>query len=82
MKLFSIRVQEVFQTIVLRKSDSFLLILKAFSLDTTKNAKFGKEIGTLRKIDLCRNEMWRAVENHNCRPMSHDVQKLFETNKR
>ena len=55
MKLFSIRLKELFEPIVLRKkSDGFLLFLKAFSWETdlwvtlgvftVKNAKLGREI--------------------------------------
>ena len=55
-KLFSIRVKELFEPIVLRgkKADGFLLFLKAFSWETdlrvtlgdftVKNAKLGREI--------------------------------------
>ena len=55
LKLFLIRVKELFEPIVFRKKgDGFLLFLKAFSWETdlwvtlgdftVKDAKFGKEI--------------------------------------
>ena len=55
LKLFPIRVKELFEPIVLRKKgDGFLLFLKAFSWETdlwvklgkftVKNAKLGREI--------------------------------------
>ena len=55
LKLFSIRVKELFEPIVLwKKGDGFLLFLKAFSWETdlwvtlgdftVKNAKLGREI--------------------------------------
>ena len=61
-KLFSIRVKELFEPIVLqKKGDGFLLFLKAFSWETDlwvtlsdftlKNAKLGREICIWLKID-------------------------------
>ena len=61
-KLFSIRVKELLEPIVVRKKgDGFLLFLKAFSWETdllvtlgdftVKNAKLGREICIKLKID-------------------------------
>ena len=63
LKLFSIRVKELFESIALRKKvDGFLLFLKAFSWETDlwvtlggftiTNAKFRREIFIQMKIDL------------------------------
>ena len=62
LKLFSIRVKELFEPIVLRrKGDGFLLLLKAFSWETdlwvtlgdftVKNVKLGREICIELKIN-------------------------------
>ena len=65
-KLFSIRVKELFESILLQKSDRFLLFLKAFSWDTdlwvtlsdftvkTQNWE-GKSVFNWKSIKLKRN---------------------------
>ena len=76
--MFSIRVKELFETIVLRKKkkkgDWLLLFLKAFSWETDlwvtlgdftvkKTCKIGE--GKLTENRLNRNEMLWAADNHN-----------------
>ena len=79
--IFSIRVRELFEPIVLlEKGDRFLLLfLKAFSWETdlwipvgdfaikTQNLE-GKSV--LTKDRLGKNKMWSSTENHNylCHP--------------
>ena len=53
LKLFSIKVKELFEPIVLKKSDWFLLFLK------------GKGNLYLTESCLSRNEMWCASDNLN-----------------
>ena len=76
MKLFSIKVKELFEPIVLwKKGDGILLYLKTFSWETdlwvisgditVKNSKIGKGNLYLTENRLSRNEMWGAVDNHN-----------------
>ena len=71
LKLFSSRVKELFEPIVLRrKGDGFLLFLKAFSSETilkvtlgdfaVKKRKIGKGNLYLTKNRLSRNEMCYA----------------------
>ena len=76
--MFSIRVKELFEPIVLhtkKKGDGFLLFLKAFSWETdlwltlgdfaVKFRKIGKENLNLIENWLNRNKMWCALDNHN-----------------
>ena len=76
LKLFSIRVKELFEPIVLRrKGDWFLLVLKAFSQEfdlwitlgdfKVKKCKIGKGNLYLAENRISRNEMWCAADNHN-----------------
>ena len=76
LKLFSSRVKELFEPIVLRKKgDGFLLFLKAFSWETdlwvtlgdfaVKKPKIGKGNLYLTENRLSRNEMLCSSDNHN-----------------
>ena len=71
LKLFSIRVEELYEPIVLqKKADGFLLFLKAFSWETdlwvalgdftVKNAKLYET-----ENRLSRNKMWCTEDIHN-----------------
>ena len=84
--MFSIRVKELFEPIVLRKKgDGFLLFLKAFSWETdllvmlgdftVKKCKSGK--GTLYLTENCLSwkEMYCAADNRNY--MCHACAKEF-----
>ena len=75
-KLFSIRVKELFEPIVLKKKgDGFALFLKAFSWEidlwvtlgdfTVKKRKIGKGNLYLTENRLSRNEILCATDNHN-----------------
>ena len=87
LKLFSIRVKELFEPIVLRKKKAtgFLLFLKAFSSETDLRLTLGDFTVKRRKIRkgnlyitenrLGRNEIWYAKDNHSC--MSHICAKRF-----
>ena len=93
LKLFSIRVKELFEPIVLhtqkKKGDEFLLFLKAFSWETdlwvtlgdfgVKKRKIGKGNVYLTKNRWSRNEMRCASDNHNnmCHTGAY-VQKNFK----
>ena len=85
-KLFSIRVNELFEPVVLRKKgDRFLLFLKAFFWETdlwvtlgdftVKKQKYweGKSVFNWKSIKL--NEMYCAADNSNY--MCHTYAKEF-----
>ena len=85
--MFSIKVKELFEPIVLqKKGDGFLLFLKAFSWETDfwitlgdfkvkKTRKIGKGNLHLSENRLSWNEIWRAADNHNY--MCHKCTKEF-----
>ena len=84
--MFSIRVKELFEPIVLRKKgDGFLLFLKAFSWETdlwvtlgdftAENKKIGKGNLYLTENWLSWNEICCAADNHN--NMCHTCAKEF-----
>ena len=74
--MFSIRVKELFEPIVLRKKgDGFLLFLKVISWETdlwvtpgdftVKKRKIGKRNLSLTENQLSSTEMCCAADNHN-----------------
>ena len=85
LKLFSIRVKELFEPIVLRKKgDWLLLFLKAFSWETArwfygKEGKIGKGNLYLTEKWLSWKEMFCAVDNRNymCHIMCN---RIFDSN--
>ena len=84
LKLFSIRVKDLFEPIVLgRKADGLLLFLKAFSWESDlwvtwfygKKCKTWKGNMNLIENRLSGNETWCAADNHNY--MCHMCKRIF-----
>ena len=85
--MFSVRVKELFEPIVLRKKgNGFLLFLKAFSWETDlwvkarwfygKKHKIGMGNWYLTENWLIKTEMWCAADSHNY--VSYMCKRIFK----
>ena len=84
--MFSIRVKELFEPIVLRKQgDTFLLFSKAFSGETDLSVTLGdftvkmqnwEEKSVLTENQCSRKELWCAADNYN--NMCHICERTFK----